>query len=247
MGVFGSFARNSYRAVIGGLSFQRYRHCPICNWSGFQFLPVKPGPFFRFDAVCPQCQSAERHRLALVLLKDRLPKRLGKMLHFAPERCMQRWLQPLSSDYHTADLSQPHVMHKVDITAMPFEDASFDTVWCSHVLEHVPDDRKAMREIARVLRPGGLAVIQVPLWGAVTREEPLSSASERIQKYFQEDHVRRYGSDIHERLIETGLDVQVLRLDEVDLDVVLRCGLSDLAGSDIFLCRKRDVAGVAAA
>ena len=129
-------------------------------------------------------------------------------------------------------------MHKVDITAMPFEDASFDFVWCSHVLEHVPDDRKAMREIARILRPNGIAVIQVPLWGAVTREEPLSSASERVKHYFQDDHVRRYGSDIRERLVGAGLDVEVLRLDTVDLDVVLRCGLSDLAGSDIFFTRK---------
>lgn len=238
MGVFGSLARNSYRAVLGGLSFQRYRHCPMCGWSGFQFLPVKPGPFFRFDAVCPHCRSAERHRLAYVLLKDRLPTQLGAMLHFAPEPCVQRWLEPMSSDYHTADLSQPHVMHKIDITAMPFPDASFDFVWCSHVLEHVPDDRKAMREIARVLRPRGIAVIQVPLWGAITREESLGSARERIQQYFQEDHVRRYGADIRERLGGAGLDVQTLRLDEVDLDVVLRYGLSDLAGSDIFLTRK---------
>ena len=238
MDVLGRFARRSYRAVIRGLSFQRHRECPMCGWSGFQFLPAKPGPFLRFDAICPQCQSFERHRLAYVLLKDRLPARLGKMLHFAPERCTQPWLRPLSDDYHTADLSAPNVMHTVDLTAMPFEDASFDFVWCSHVLEHVPDDRKAMREIARILRPNGIAVIQVPLWGAVTREEPLSSASERVKHYFQDDHVRRYGSDIRERLVGAGLDVEVLRLDTVDLDVVLRCGLSDLAGSDIFFTRK---------
>lgn len=238
MSLIDRIARKSHRTVGTLLSFQQNRQCPMCGWSGFQFLPAKPGPFFRFDAMCPRCDSAERHRLAYVLLEERLRSRVGKLLHFAPERCMEKWLRQTCDEYHTADLSAPNVMHKVDITATPFEDASFDRIWCSHVLEHVPDDRKAMREMGRVLRPGGLAVIQVPLWGTVTREEILVTPEERVMQYFQEDHVRRYGSDILQRLEAAGLRVEVLRVDMLDLDVVLRHGLNDMAGNDLFLASK---------
>jgi SAM-dependent methyltransferase len=231
-------ARKSHRTVGTMLSFQTNRQCPMCGWKGFQFLPAKPGPFFRFDAMCPQCDSAERHRLAYVMLAERLKSRVGKLLHFAPERCVQQWLSSTCDEYHTADLSAPNVMHHIDITAMPFDAASFDRIWCSHVLEHVPDDRKAMREIARVLKPGGVAIIQVPLWGEVTREEVLATPEERVMQYFQEDHVRRYGADIRARLEEAGLDVEVLKTDMLDLDVVLRHGLNDMASNDIFLATR---------
>ena len=121
---------------------------------------------------------------------------------------------------------------------MTFADETFDLVWCSHILEHVTDDRKAMREIRRVLKPNGLAVIQVPVWGAKTSDEPLSTPEERISKYFQEDHVRRYGADIENRLRAADLAVETLGLSDLDLQVVLRHGLSDLCGTDVFLTRK---------
>lgn len=243
MGVLGTIARRSYRAVIGTLSFQQNRQCPMCGWQGFQFLPVKPGPLFRFDAMCPECDSAERHRLAYVQLKHRLPKDLGKALHFAPEPCIRRWLEPVSDEYHTADLSQPGVMHNVDIAHLPFEDESFDFIWCSHVLEHVPKDLRAMSELSRVLRSTGIAIIQVPLWGRVTQEDALPSAQERVRKYFEADHVRRYGLDIVDRLLAAGFDVEVLPLASIDLGDVLRYGLSDLAGGEIFFCTKTQARG----
>lgn len=83
---------------------------------------------------------------------------------------MSQWLGSRSDDYHTADLFLPTVMHKEDICNMSFADGTFDLVWCSHILEHVADDHKAMREIHRVLKPYGLAVIQVPVWGDKTRD-----------------------------------------------------------------------------
>ena len=109
---------------------------------------------------------------------------------------------------------------------------------CSHILEHVADDHKAMREIRRVLKPNGLAVIQVPVWGAKTSDEPLNTPEERVLKYFQEDHVRRYGADIESRLRAADLALETLRLRDLDLHVVLRHGLSDLCGSDVFLTSK---------
>src|SRR5688500_2208820 len=238
MSLLDTVARRSFRAFITGLNFQHTRECPMCNWSGFQFLPANQGPFFRFDATCPRCKSQERHRLAYVLLAKRLPARLGKVLHFAPEPCMSKWLSSRSDDYHTADLLVPTVMHKEDICNMSFADDTFDLVWCSHILEHVADDRKAMRELRRVLKPNGLAVIQVPVWGTQTCDEPLNTPAERVLKYFQEDHVRRYGADIEQRLRASDLAVETLRTGDLDLHVVLRHGLADLCGSDVFLTRK---------
>jgi SAM-dependent methyltransferase len=238
MSLLDRVARRSYRAVLTGLNFQHTRQCPMCNWTGFQFEPANQGQFFRFDATCPRCKSQERHRLAYMLLAKRLPARLGKVLHFAPEPCMTQWLAPQTDDYHTADLLVPTVMHKEDICNMSFADDTFDLVWCSHILEHVTDDHKAMREIRRVLKPNGLAVIQVPVWGAKTSDEPLSTPEERVSKYFQEDHVRRYGSDIEHRLRAADLAVETLRTGDLDLQVVLRHGLADLCGSDVFLTSK---------
>jgi SAM-dependent methyltransferase len=238
MGLLNRVARRSYRAVISGLNFQQTRHCPMCRWSGFQFEPANQGEFFRFDATCPRCKSQERHRLAYMLLAERLPARLGKVLHFAPEPCMTKWLAAKADDYHTADLLLPTVMHNEDICDMSFADDTFDLVWCSHILEHVSDDHKAMRELRRVLKPNGLAVIQVPVWGARTSEEPLHTPEERVSKYFQEDHVRRYGADIEERLRAADLAVETLRIGDLNLQVVLRHGLADLCASDVFLTRK---------
>jgi SAM-dependent methyltransferase len=206
----------------------------LCDWSGFQFLPVKPGPFFRFDAICPNCGSAERHRLAYVLLKDILPARFDRALHFAPERPIERWLRSISDDYLSADLYAP-AMCSVDIQSLPFANASFDLVWCSHVLEHVPFDRKAMNEIRRVLRATGLAVIQVPIWGDTTREnEEFPDENQRLLAYFQADH----GQDFVGRLEDSGLSVTRNHIEQVPLHLVLRWGLSDCAGRDVFLARR---------
>jgi hypothetical protein len=217
---------------------QANRVCPLCGWKGFQFMPSMPSPMLRFDARCPDCNSYERHRLAHLLLKDRLPARLGKVLHFAPEAPVQRWISGLADDYHTADLMDPRARHRIDIQAMPFEDASFDFIWCSHVLEHVPDDRKAMAEMKRVLRPGGLAVIQVPVWGAETDEEVLSTDEERIARYFQADHLRRYGEDVVERLRASGLAVEVRSVRELPLAIVVRHRLFDPAAGEVFIATR---------
>jgi SAM-dependent methyltransferase len=115
-------------------------------------------------------------------------------------------------DYLSADLDSPHAMAHMDITALDCEAESFDTVYCSHVLEHVPDDRKAMAEIHRVLRPGGWALVQVPLSTDVTREDlSITDPRERLRLYGQRDHVRFYGLDIVERLEAAGFAVQTVK------------------------------------
>lgn len=222
--------------VLG--NFSSSRECPLCGWTGFQFLPsAKGGDLLRFDARCPQCGSLERHRMAYVMLNPELPGSLGRVLHFSPEKLIRRWLETKAADYHTADYA-PGAMHQVDIQKMQFADASYDFIWCSHVLEHVPDDRAAISEIGRVLSPGGMAVIQVPVWGSETIEGELPLA-ERIRVYYQDDHVRRYGADIVKRLSSAvGLSLSVRSTQELELQTALRHGLLDMPGDEIFVLKK---------
>jgi SAM-dependent methyltransferase len=166
-------------------------------------------------ARCPVCGALERHRLiwlycrAKTDLFDGRPKRL---LHVAPEPCLTRELRHIDAlEYVGADLESRHAMVKMDVTAIQFDDASFDVILCNHVLEHVPDDQKAMRELLRVLKPGGWAIMQVPIKGETTQEDPaVTSATERTRLYGQHDHVRQYGRDYAERLRTAGFLVEVV-------------------------------------
>lgn len=114
-------------------------------------------------------------------------------------------------EYLSADLGSPHAMVKMDITATGLADDSFDLIYCSHVLEHVRDDRAAMREMFRVLKRGGRALIMVPIKSGATLEDPaLTDPAERERLYLQSDHLRLYGlEDLRERLAAQGFEVQV--------------------------------------
>lgn len=139
--------------------------CPICGYGGpFVRLFSFAGP--RKHAECPKCGSLERHRLQFLVMRESLGFLSGKevrMLHFAPEAFLMQIFSSRFGRYETADLFMDGVDHKVDIQELPFEDGSYDFVFASHVLEHIGDDRRAIREIRRVLRPGGLAVLPVPI------------------------------------------------------------------------------------
>jgi SAM-dependent methyltransferase len=142
-------------------------------------------------------------------LNDGSPK---VMLHFAPETELQRKFRSIPGvRYLSADLASPHAMQRIDITAIDWPDASFDIIYCSHVLEHVPDDRRAMSEMFRVLRPGGLVLIQVPFSVARAVEDlSVTDPAERERLFWQSDHVRLYGPDITDRLVAAGFDVNVV-------------------------------------
>lgn len=194
----------------------RYRgddvECPCCGHTFGRFKPGLTNPEIR---VCPRCGSHDRHR-ALWLWLDRHPELLeGDVLHWSPEWVLARRLRATPGvRYRSADLDPGADLH-ADITEVPLPDASVDLVVCSHVLEHVEDDRAAMGEIARVLRPGGAAVLLVPLTiGGPTIEDPaIATPEDRRRVYLQDDHVRLYGdADFAERLRAAGLDVEVDRL-----------------------------------
>jgi SAM-dependent methyltransferase len=204
----------------------------------------------RPQARCPRCGSLERHRLLWIYLRERtrLFSSSMSLLHFAPEYSFQRRLSAVEGlRYVTADLDSPLAMHSVDIMDMPFESSSFDAVICSHVLEHVEDDRRALAEIRRVLRPGGWALLMTPIDGrrASTLEDPsVTSPEERHRVFGQSDHVRLYGRDFGERVAQAGFAVRVDRhIERLDDESVARYGLrrnddEAFGDEDIYFCVK---------
>jgi SAM-dependent methyltransferase len=162
-----------------------------------------------------------------------------RILHIAPEDQLSRLFQKADSiDYLSADLSSPTAMVKMDVTDIHFSECSFDVIFCSHVLEHVPDDRRAMRELYRVLKPRGWAILQVPISTDPTFEDPtVTSPEAREQLFGQADHVRRYGPDYADRLATAGFSVLVdgfvRELDDRD---IIRFGLT--RSEDVYFCRK---------
>ena len=192
--------------------------------------------------MCPYCGSLERHRLVWLYLTRRSELfTCGpmKLLHLAPEPCLEHRLhQRLGEGYLSADLHDPRAMVKADIMALPFADASFDVVYCSHVLEHVADDRRALREIRRVLREGGWALILVPVHAGPTLEDPaVTDAAERERRFGQADHVRRYGEDFAVRLRQAGFAVTVVHPADISSeDEIARMGLN--ITNIVFHCRR---------
>ncbi len=139
--------------------------CPICAYTG-PFADYNSFAGTRRHAQCPACGALERHRIQYLVVKNVLEKtnsRQMRMLHFAPEKFLTPIFSRLFSRYETADLCMEGVDHKVDITNLPFKDGSYDFVYASHVLEHIPDDRKAVREVRRVLGRDGIAILPVPI------------------------------------------------------------------------------------
>jgi SAM-dependent methyltransferase len=162
------------------------------------------------------------------------------MLHVAPEPCIEvRLRRRLGAGYLTADLMNTGAMVKMDIMDIQYPDESFDVIYCSHVLEHVPDDRKAMREFRRVLKRGGWAILLVPINAGKTYEDPsITEPAERLRVFGQEDHVRNYGPDYVDRLREAGFAVTETRVpDLVSPEDAQLMGLTQAAG-EIYSCRR---------
>ncbi len=198
--------------VVGVLYAGRRVCCPVC---GRRYRKMLPYGYVvsRPNALCPGCLSLERHRLMWLWLRDRtdLFSSHPRVLHIAPERCfISRFEKMFGDDYITADLESPLAKLKMDVRQIPFSDNSFDVVICNHLLEHIDDDRLAMREILRVMRHGGWGVMMCPVNPdrENTYEDPAITTPEgRLGAYGQADHMREYGRDYPERLRGEGFDV----------------------------------------
>lgn len=191
--------------------------CPMCGTTVDAFLPfgVKT---VRPERQCPGCGSLERHRLVWLYFALRTDLLAGgkKFLHIAPEPTMQvRIMRIPGLDYLTGDIVPGKAMVEMDITDIDFPDHSFDVIYASHVLEHVPEDVRAMSELRRILTPEGWAILEVPIYGEKTREDPtITDPAERTRLFGQHDHVRMYGHDgvYEQRLRQAGFQVDVVDL-----------------------------------
>ena len=216
---------------------RKERQCPFCGWRGFRFEPFGNRVLRRDDARCPICGSLERHRVARLLLQHRLQGR-HRVLHMAPESLMIPWLVSLSCDYLNADLCHP-AMRRMDLTDTGLPDASRTLVWCSHVLEHIPEDGAALREVFRILAPGGYLVIQVPIGGDTTAEDPTITSDEaRLEAFLQEDHVRLYGRDIARRIEAAGFEWEALTSASLSAADQALYAVRHPVFRDVFLCRR---------
>lgn len=195
--------------VLGLAYAGRGVECPVCGAHYRRFMPygyVNP----RGNALCPRCLALERHRLMWLYLKNETDffETPARLLHVAPERCFLKRFEKLPAlDYVTADLESPLAKVKMDIQRIPFPDGEFDVIFCNHILEHVDDDRRAMREMYRVMRPGGWGIMLSPvnMERETTYEDPsITDPAERERHFGQKDHLRDYGR----RLSEAGFDVE---------------------------------------
>lgn len=197
--------------AVGFFYFGAKVECPICNHRYREFLPY--GRInSRSNALCPHCLSLERHRLIWLYLqrKTNFFKEKLNVLHIAPEHCfMKRFEDQHEEKYITADIESPLAKVKMDIHKIPYADNYFDVVLCNHVLEHVRDDIRVMKEFIRVLKPGGWAILQVPFFAPVPEitfeDNSITNSREREKLFGQDDHVRKYGKDYSKRIAQSGL------------------------------------------
>jgi hypothetical protein len=213
----GKLRRALFSTPIGARLFklahphkQRFA-CPICRYEG-PFCDDAPSTGRTYHTHCPQCGSNVRMRLqwlAIESLRARFDLHRMTIHHFSPEKAMARRFRQIFGKYLSAGITLGPVDCPADLTALPFADASCDFIFASHVLEHIEDDEKALAEIARVLKPGGIAVLPVPIGQELTVEYPEPNAREN-------GHVRAPGLDYFERYGKAFTRVEVLESKDFD-------------------------------
>lgn len=205
--------------------------CNICHWQGARFTD----DHWHADTVCPNCGSQVRHRLLVAILDgiSSLPNlneahllKGKKILHFAPERQLRHRIQRASAYYVSTDYDRGDVDLKLNMSDMPaIADNSFDVVIACDVLEHVPDDRAAIRELHRILKPHGFAIITAPQKDspALTDEDPaITSPEERTKRFGQKDHLRIFGDDLKERFESAGFSVNTVNASVFSPNIITR-------------------------
>jgi predicted SAM-dependent methyltransferase len=190
--------------------------CPVCERSFSKFLSYGSDIAHRENVLCPYDLTLERHRLMWLYLRDHsnfFTANHLEVLHIAPEQCFHgKFKVQKNLNYVTGDLVSPLADLHFDLHSIPLDDNSFDVVFCNHVLEHVDDALQCMRELHRVLRPGGWGIMQVPqdFDRDITYEDTsITSPEDREKHFWQKDHVRLFGNDYPQWLEKAGFNVEV--------------------------------------
>ena len=209
------------------------KECPLCGFTGFFEAWGSPP---RWNARCPSCGSLERHRYLAVFL-NRTPSLITNgavLLHFAPENFIAALLKKSDIRYMSADLARDDVDLKLNIENINVSDGQYDIIVCSHVLEHV-DDRRALSELRRILKPNGIIIIMVPVTecDGTYEDNTIRESNERLIHFGDADHVRVYGADFMQILTDAGFHV---RVNTAFGKEAVKFGL--IMGDKIFLCRK---------
>lgn len=232
----------SVRPVLALFLYGTRYEDPIDGRTFRKFLPYGYGSP-RDNVLSPSTLSLERHRLLWLWLERETDffTKPRKVLHFAPEQAFyKRFRKSAHLDYTTTDLNSPLADVRADICELPFDENSYDLIFCNHVLEHIPDDTKAMQELYRILKPGGMAILQIPqdLSRATTFEDDsITDRDERAKIFGQYDHVRIYGQDYFEKLRAIGFKVEeVDYTNQISLNEVDRYRLAK--GEILPVCRK---------
>lgn len=217
------------------------RTCPACETSVSRFAPF--GVAQRPDAQCPGCGSLERHRALWLYLRRRTDLLTGplRVLAVAPDPYLERRARELPWDYLSIDVEPGKAMRTMSLTRLDLPDDDRDLLICYHVLEHITDDRAAMHEMRRVLRPEGQAIVEVPLAGEET-DEQFRDAPEavRAERYGQPDHVRLYGrTDFLRRLGEAGLEAEEILVGDLFAGQVVAAAL--MPEERFFVARRTSV------
>ena len=216
---------------------------PIDGRSYRTFLPYGYGDQIRENALAPGTHSLERHRLLWIYLNRHTDffERPQQLLHIAPEQCFHgRFKRQKNLSVLTGDIESPLADLHFDLHHIPLEDNRFDVVFCNHVLEHVTDDAQCLRELHRVMKPGGWGLFQVPFvpTQVATDEDPsITDPAERQRRFGQYDHVRIYGQDYPLRLQAAGFQVETVHMEErLSVEEFERYCLPP--GEPLYICRK---------
>ncbi|QIA06720.1 class I SAM-dependent methyltransferase [Draconibacterium halophilum] len=249
------FIKNIYRAFKKHEQLKAYRgnkvYCPICKSHFSHFAPF--GNPVRENALCPKCNSLERDRLVYLFIENSLEffytETTTKLLHFAPERSFFRIFSSSKTiEYFPCDLYPENFTHfagnkvnKEDITTITYQKDTFDFVLCNHVLEHIPDDQLAMKELLRVMAKNGAGIFQVPLdYNRDETYEDFSITTEegREKAFGQKDHVRWYGKDYNIRLKNAGFEVNEYQCSDMySKKEIFKYGL--IPSETVYFCKKK--------
>lgn len=244
-----NFFAKIYLTIQGIYYYGDKYRCPCCNKKFRKFLDFNykrkiynPKKYINTykNTICPYCLSLPRHRIICEYLKSNQKlMRNKRILLFAPERGIKEFLKANDISFTTADLYR-EADFRIDITNIDFEDSTFDVVFCNHVLEHVDDYKKALKEVNRILTTGGTFICSVPVDtnSQKTVESTLNSNEERRIFYGQADHYRNFGLDIPKVIEKFGFEINEINGDDFDKDIVPVIGPGKYDYNHIFICNK---------